>query len=211
MAIFIFPPFGFIFFVIVFYIGLIMFMQSDAPERDLKTPQVQVIEEIEEDLEANQRRKITLHQIKILIKKRIQSRWMSWFSVVILALMTVGGLVVLFIFPPFGIIFLTIVFYMSPTVFKQLDAFEQDLKTPQVDMVEGIVHLVQRSTRTTNLRNTSQTKTSISYSVQIGDRKFMVNEKVFLTFKNGDPYAIYFTPFAKTILSVDWLRDDDVH
>nr|MCU0499996.1 hypothetical protein [Anaerolineae bacterium] len=164
----------------------------------------------EEDLAANQRGEVTPRQIEILTKKRNQNRWLTLFSGVVLAFMVMGGLVALFVFPPFGIIFLAILAYIGRTVFKQLNAFEQDLKTPQVEVVEGIVNLdIRRSTRTTTTGNTSSTKTSISYSVQIGDQTFTVNEKVFLTFKNGDPYAIYFTPFAKTILSVDWLRDDD--
>jgi hypothetical protein len=31
---------------------------------------------------------------------------------------------------------------------------------------------------------------------------------VFLSFKNGDPYRIYYAPATKLILSAEWLRDD---
>jgi hypothetical protein len=46
-----------------------------------------------------------------------------------------------------------------------------------------------------------------SFSVQIQNQIFRVNKEIFLAFKNGDPYVIYYAPNSGTILSVEWLRD----
>jgi hypothetical protein len=51
-----------------------------------------------------------------------------------------------------------------------------------------------------------RTKGEPKYSVEIDDVKFNVKKDVFLAFKNGDPYCIYYAPHTKRILSVDWLR-----
>jgi hypothetical protein len=42
----------------------------------------------------------------------------------------------------------------------------------------------------------------------VDDRRFTVKKPVFLSFKNGDPYRIYYAPATKQILSAEWLRDD---
>ena len=46
-----------------------------------------------------------------------------------------------------------------------------------------------------------------NFSVVIDDRKFALKQKVFLAFKNGDPYRVYYTPHTKKLLSAEWLRD----
>lgn len=166
----------------------------------------------QDDLEANQRGQITPRQIKILIAKRDQTRVATGFFKVIFAFMLLGGLAMLLIFPPMGVIFLAIMFFIVRSAFQAFNAIEQDLKTPQVTAIEGAVQLdLQRSTISNRPDGTMNldSKPSISYSVQIGELKFSVSEHVFLVFKNGDPYAIYFTPHSKTILSVNWLRDDE--
>ncbi len=50
---------------------------------------------------------------------------------------------------------------------------------------------------------------SATYKVQIDGQKFKVQKRAFLAFKNGDPYRIYYAPNTKTILSAEWLRDDN--
>jgi len=67
-----------------------------------------------------------------------------------------------------------------------------------VQMVEGRVDL-----------DTTPARNSASYTVKVDDKKFKVKKRAFLAFKNGDPYRIYYTAHTKTILSADWLRDDD--
>jgi hypothetical protein len=37
---------------------------------------------------------------------------------------------------------------------------------------------------------------------------FAINKPIFLAFKNGDPYRIYYAPHSKTLLSAEWLRDE---
>ena len=37
-----------------------------------------------------------------------------------------------------------------------------------------------------------------------------INKDVFLAFKNGDPYAIYYAPYSKTLLSAEWLGRREV-
>lgn len=48
-----------------------------------------------------------------------------------------------------------------------------------------------------------------NYFVWLDGRKFKVQRDGFLAFKNGDPYRLYYTPHSHTILSAEWLRDDD--
>ncbi|MBK8029121.1 MAG: hypothetical protein IPK17_06325 [Chloroflexi bacterium] len=48
-----------------------------------------------------------------------------------------------------------------------------------------------------------------NYFVWLDGRKFKVQHDGFLAFKNGDPYRLYYTPHSHTILSAEWLRDDD--
>ncbi|MBK8025511.1 MAG: hypothetical protein IPK19_29975 [Chloroflexi bacterium] len=63
--------------------------------------------------------------------------------------------------------------------------------------VEGRVRLDTRS---------SNNKTT--YFLRIDDVRFKVSKKEFLTFKNHDPYRIYYAPNQKKILSAEWLRGD---
>ncbi|MCU0499991.1 MAG: hypothetical protein MUF87_21780 [Anaerolineae bacterium] len=50
----------------------------------------------------------------------------------------------------------------------------------------------------------------LAYSLTIGDHAFPISETVFLTFKNGDPYQIYYAPHTHRILSAVWLADPDL-
>ena len=47
------------------------------------------------------------------------------------------------------------------------------------------------------------------YVMKVEGKKFKVMKPTFLAFKNGDPYRIYYAPYTDTILSVEWLRDDN--
>jgi hypothetical protein len=48
-----------------------------------------------------------------------------------------------------------------------------------------------------------------THRVTIENRRFSMTKPVFLTFKNGDPYRIFYTPRSQRVLSVEWLREDD--
>lgn len=47
------------------------------------------------------------------------------------------------------------------------------------------------------------------FFVKLDSLKFKVKKAVFLAFKNGDPYRVYYTPHSKSILAAEWLRGDD--
>jgi hypothetical protein len=49
----------------------------------------------------------------------------------------------------------------------------------------------------------------IKYSMDIGKMRFPIRKDAFLSFKNRDPYCVYYAPHSKQILSVEWLRDDN--
>ncbi len=68
-----------------------------------------------------------------------------------------------------------------------------DLDGAEVRIVEGRVSL--------------DVKSNQDLSIRIRNQKFRVKKEVFLAFKNGDPYVIYYTPNTRAILSVEWLRD----
>jgi len=73
----------------------------------------------------------------------------------------------------------------------------RDLKLG-AQVVEGRVEL-----------DTTPAQNSASYRVKVDGQKFNVQKRAFLAFKNGDPYRIYYAPNTKTILSAEWLRDDN--
>ncbi|MBK8029120.1 MAG: hypothetical protein J0M07_23545 [Anaerolineae bacterium] len=73
----------------------------------------------------------------------------------------------------------------------------RDLKMG-VQVAEGRVEL-----------DTTPAQNSASYRVKVDGRKFNVQKRAFLAFKNGDPYRIYYAPNTKMILSAEWLRDDN--
>lgn len=47
------------------------------------------------------------------------------------------------------------------------------------------------------------------YTARINGVKFKIKKAAFLSFKNGDPYRVYYAPHRKQIASAEWLRDDD--
>lgn len=77
----------------------------------------------------------------------------------------------------------------------------RDLREQRVAQVSGRVSLdMSRYTFLTRLPQT--------YSIMIEGKRFEITREALLTFKNGDPYTIYYAPHSKTVLSADWLRDD---
>ncbi|HEX2908356.1 MAG TPA: hypothetical protein VHO69_15900 [Phototrophicaceae bacterium] len=45
------------------------------------------------------------------------------------------------------------------------------------------------------------------YHIVIGDQMWHVHQDVFLAFKNGEPYCLYYAPHSRTLLSAEWLRE----
>ncbi|MCK6579259.1 MAG: hypothetical protein L6Q98_14280 [Anaerolineae bacterium] len=72
----------------------------------------------------------------------------------------------------------------------------RDLRGPVAE-VEGRVALDTRAKNNKTI-----------YYVKLGRVRFSVKKEEFLTFKNRDPYRLYYAPGQKTILSAEWLRGD---
>ena len=77
----------------------------------------------------------------------------------------------------------------------RVDEFHQDVTQNHVDAAQGRVSL-----------DITQNRYKTAYTIQLQDRIWDVDKRIFLAFKNGDPYAIYYAPHSKKILSAEWLR-----
>lgn len=86
-----------------------------------------------------------------------------------------------------------IIYFMKRKWARVID----DLRTGDVSAIEGRVKLDFADRGNWSL-----------YSLAISGEIFNVKKSVFLAFKNGDPYRIYYAPHSKTILSAEWLRDE---
>lgn len=49
------------------------------------------------------------------------------------------------------------------------------------------------------------------YNLKIGKLNFKIKKFGMLAFKNDEPYAIYYTPRTKILLSAEWLRETAVN
>ena len=76
--------------------------------------------------------------------------------------------------------------------------FTADIRKGEVDVAEGRVILDV----------IGQGNSGNAYSARIENVTFAINKPIFLAFKNGDPYRIYYAPHSKTILSPEWLREE---
>lgn len=70
-----------------------------------------------------------------------------------------------------------------------------DVRSSEISSMQGRVNLEMTGNKNTSL------------SLTMNDTKFTVKKSVFLAFKNGDPYVIYYTPHTHTLLSAEWLRE----
>jgi hypothetical protein len=72
-----------------------------------------------------------------------------------------------------------------------------DLRVGEAQSLEGRIQL-----------DTVSVSSAQQFTVTVEGHKFVVNKPVFLAFKNGDPYVIYYLPRSNTMLSAEWLRED---
>jgi hypothetical protein len=81
---------------------------------------------------------------------------------------------------------------------KQLETFgyHRDLRQNRAEAVQGRVIL-----------DVSEKGKKAVYVVQLQHKVWPVKKTVFLAFKNGDPYVIYYAPHTNKILSAEWLRE----
>ncbi len=75
----------------------------------------------------------------------------------------------------------------------------RDVQEDQVLSAEGRIDLSMHAQTTNNL----------DCKIKVGEVTFPVKQDTFLAFKNGDPYAIYYTRRSKKLLSAEWLRGED--
>ncbi|MBN8594323.1 MAG: hypothetical protein J0M33_21380 [Anaerolineae bacterium] len=71
-----------------------------------------------------------------------------------------------------------------------------DLQNQIVERIEGLVSLDVRERGGTT-----------AYAVRLEGWEWIVNREVFLAFKNGDPYALYYTLHSNMLLAAEWLRE----
>jgi hypothetical protein len=76
--------------------------------------------------------------------------------------------------------------------------YHRDVTQNRVDAVQGRINLnIMDKTRYT------------TYTMNVQNQRWVVEKDILLAFKNGDPYAIYYAPHSKIILSAEWLREGD--
>jgi hypothetical protein len=150
----------------------------------------------EEDLEANQDNILSPNQKFYLARQRLPMSCVQVSITVILCLLVSVFLISDLTSGKMGIGFILtalLLLAVAPTLWRWYTTMN-DIKMNQVIAIQGRAIL--------DLDNRNQ------YFLQIGDLVFKVNKDVFLAFKNGDPYALYYAPHSRTILSVEWLRPE---
>lgn len=116
----------------------------------------------------------------ILLRNVIEGREISY-NIVLIAF--------IFFVPVLGFLF---------TWFNR-NQLNSDLYKGTVYVVEGVI----------SLHITDYGKKATFYYMYVQEEKFRLEKPVFEAFVDGEPYAIYYAPNSKTILSAEWLRGDD--
>lgn len=79
--------------------------------------------------------------------------------------------------------------------YREWKQYNDDVTEGLVQGVEGCISIMPH-----------REKHGISFTITIQGETLTVNQGIFLAFKNGDPYAIYFSPNTRKLLSAEWLR-----
>jgi hypothetical protein len=157
----------------------------------------------EEDLEANQDRYITKRQRLILNRERTEWRLFCYSAVVLspiacAAAIVDGILIGDTIASRIGIIslicLLTAIFFTY--CYLKWQQYDADLSKGDVAVVEGHVTL-----------SWYQERNGTKYKIKMQSRTFIVSKSIFNTFKDGDFYAVYYSPHTKKLLSAEWLPE----
>lgn len=154
------------------------------------------IEFDEEDLEANQQGVLSQKQQQVFRAERKNWRFFFWMVLVVSPVIiisvwngetrTIPSSIVL------GIIALLGLGYC----WSKWVSWDRDCKRGIVHSAEGRIKL-----------DVAESKQEFGYRVYIQDVRFEISKRVFLAFKNNDPYIIYYAPRTKRILSAEWLRE----
>ncbi len=160
----------------------------------------------EDDLAVNQAGNITASQLEAL-----RNGYHKWAARLLLVLVIALAYLFIFVLPAVaspdasivGTCFSSLfagVFGIVLTIgcWRKAGGYGRDLYERRLEIAEGRVQLSMKSAGR-----------SAQYVLEVGDQRFQVSQKALLTFKNGDPYRIYYAPCSKRILSAEWLRGDD--
>ncbi|MBN8594324.1 MAG: hypothetical protein J0M33_21385 [Anaerolineae bacterium] len=85
--------------------------------------------------------------------------------------------------------------------FRLADAYRMDSLSGDIERIEGRISLDVQA------RNNKSGPGSVAFTVRLEGRKLIVTREVFLAFKNGDPYALYYGPRSGVVLAAEWLRE----
>lgn len=153
----------------------------------------------DEDLDANRDNVLSPTQTIYLVRQQFPSSILQIVISSLLCLLVIVFLISDLTSGKIGIGFILsglLLFAVTPTLWRWY-RLRTDIKLNQVIGLQGRIRL--------DLDNRNQ------YFLHIGGVRFEVNRHVFLAFKNGDPYVVYYAPHSKTILSAEWLRDPEVN
>jgi hypothetical protein len=79
---------------------------------------------------------------------------------------------------------------------------DSDLHKGDVFVVDGAVSLFIDEKQYNQI-------TVYSYYMRVQDQRFKIERSVYDAFTDHEPYAIYYAPFSKKILSVEWIHKRD--
>lgn len=142
------------------------------------------------DLDANRAGTLSKNQRAKLQYKCRRTLRHAGFTVLI------GGTAVLLFSSASGLLWIIVLasIVLSGTYIYQWWQAAGDLKDGTVTQVSGHVML-----------DVHPGRYDTYYSVTVAGQRFNVSKEIFLAFKNGDPYTLYYTPISRTLLSVDTL------
>ncbi len=163
---------------------------------------MQAIGFTEEDLEANREGQLSQRQ-----RDEIKRLRMTWYGIKIICVVISPIVLILLILPLFDsrtnksglFIFIamavTVLGYSAYYAMERWNQYRKDLAENRTAVIEGRVKI--------KVFHYKEPK----YKISIEDVRFEVSKEIFLTFKNGDPYIIYYAPYSNKLLSAEWLRE----
>jgi hypothetical protein len=181
---------------------------KEKTENDHETSQVALMLALnftEEDLTANREGYLTKKQRSELNKYRLL--WITCFALTFAALSCGVWWAILdgvrrsdSVASRIGIVSLLWIIASGVAIFTwyKKRKFDHDLRQGEVQVAKGNVQVGVRLIRPKG--------TPLHY-LNIEGVSWAIDDPLFSSFKNGDPYAIYYAPHSKTILSAEWLRD----
>lgn len=152
----------------------------------------------DDDLAANIAGNFSVAQVQRLKRRRVaQAITIAVICAIIVLVVLLMATVSVQTAPP--LLILTALFGGLALLFGTITSIQvtRDLQDG-IKVIEGRVQL-----------DMTPAQNSATYYVKVEGKKFKVKKAAFLAFKNGDPYRIYYAPHSKTILSVEWMRDDN--